>query len=89
MPKSLRPPTPALVNRKMELDANKEAAKSVSAKIEGLEGLAKSKSNWINLFIDLENKLMEQKDVWLDNLRVVRTGEAPHKSTISNFRAGF
>ena len=37
--------------------------------------MAKSKSNWINLFIDLENKLMEQKDVWLDNLRVVRTGE--------------
>ena len=73
--KEFKAATPALVNRKMELDANKEAAKSVSAKIEGLEGLAKSKSNWINLFIDLENKLMEQKDVWLDNLRVVRTGE--------------
>ena len=27
----------------------------------------------IILFIDLEKRLMEQKDVWLDNLRVVRT----------------
>lgn len=37
--------------------------------------MAKSKSNWINLFIDIEQKLMEQKDVWLDKLHVVRSAD--------------
>ena len=32
-------------------------------------------SNWINLFIDIEKRLMEQKDVWLDNMRVHRTSK--------------
>ncbi len=65
--------TPDIQARIDKLQANEEKVKKVSAKIAGLEGLAKSKSNWINLFIDIEQKLMEQKDVWLDNLRVVRS----------------
>lgn len=67
--------TPALQERIEKLQENEEKAKAISAKIAGLEGLAKSKSNWINLFIDLEQRLMEQKDVWLDNLRVVRSSD--------------
>ena len=67
--------TPALQERIEKLQENEEKAKAVSAKIAGLEGLAKSKSNWINLFIDVEQRLMEQKDVWLDNLRVVRSSD--------------
>jgi len=67
--------TPALQARFEQLQENEKIAKSYTEKIAGLEGLAKSKSNWINLFIDIEARLMEQKDVWLDNLRVVRSGE--------------
>lgn len=59
-------------DRAAEFKKNGETANSLEAKINGLEGLAKSKSNWINLFIDIEKRLMEQKDVWLDNLRVHR-----------------
>ncbi len=62
-----------LVQRYETLKANEAKVKSLTTKISGLEGLAESKSNWINLFIDLEKRLMEQKDVWLDNLRVVRS----------------
>ena len=64
---------PEIEDRVAEFDSLGKEAKSIEAKINGLEGLAKSKSNWINLFIDLEKRLMDQKDVWLDNLRVVRT----------------
>lgn len=62
-------------DRAAEFKTNSEKAKSLEAKINNLEGLAKSKSNWINLFIDIEKRLMEQKDVWLDNLRVIRTSK--------------
>lgn len=71
--------TPELEARYAKLQENEKIAKSYTEKIAGLEGLAKSKSNWINLFIDLEARLMEQKDVWLDNLRVVRTGEGKNQ----------
>lgn len=71
--------TPELQARYAKLQENEKIAKSYTDKIAGLEGLAKSKSNWINLFIDLEARLMEQKDVWLDNLRVVRTGEGKNQ----------
>lgn len=64
--------TPELIERAEELVSNEARVKSIKSKIEGLEGLANSKSNWINLFIDIEKRLMEQKDVWLDNLKVVR-----------------
>ena len=61
--------------RAAEFKKNGETASSLETKINGLEGLAKSKSNWINLFIDIEKRLMEQKDVWLDNMRVHRTSK--------------
>ncbi len=57
------------------MEANRDLAAKTIKKIEDLEGLAESKSNWINLFIDLEKRLMEHKDVWLDDLRVVREGD--------------
>lgn len=59
-------------DRAEEFKQNGKIADSLEAKINGLEGLARSKSNWINLFIDIEKRLMEQKDVWLDNLKVHR-----------------
>ena len=67
--------TPALVQRAELLKEEDAQAKKLAAKIAGLEGLAKSKSNWIELFIDLEKRLMEQKDVWLEKLHVVRSSE--------------
>ncbi len=68
--------TPTLQARIDKLEENEVKVKAISAKIQGLEGLAKSKSNWINLFIDIEKCLMEQKDVWLDNIKVARTVDA-------------
>lgn len=67
--------TPPIQKRIQELKDNEAEVKQISEKIGGLEGLAVSKSNWINLFIDLEKRLMEQRDVWLDNMKVVRTND--------------
>jgi len=67
--------TPELTNRLAEYKAEQKKAELLLSKIGGLEGLAHSKSNWIELFIDLEKRLMQQKDVWLEKLHVVRVND--------------
>lgn len=73
--KTFESKTPALLERAETLKLEAERAKLLVAKIDGLEGLARSKSNWIELFIDLEQRLMEQKDVWLEKLSVERVND--------------
>ena len=68
---------PPLQERIDTLAANKENADKLIGKIKDLEVLARSKANWINLFVDLEKRLVNLKDVWLDDLRVVRSGTGP------------
>lgn len=65
--------TPALENRAAEFDDKKQQAETLVNKIGDLEGLAKSKSNWIDLFADFEQRIFDAKDVWLDDLKVVRS----------------
>ena len=67
--------TPELAKRLDAYKAEQKKAELLLAKIGGLEGLAHSKSNWIELFIDLEKRLMQQKDVWLEKLHVVRVND--------------
>ncbi len=71
--------TPEFVQRTEQFKAEEAKAKALVAKINGLEGLARSKSNWIELFIDLEQRLMEQKDVWLEKLHVVRVNDGKNQ----------
>ncbi len=66
--------SPGLEERYSEIENNDEQAAKLIAKIKDLEVLARSKANWINLFVDLEDRLGKLKDVWLDDLKVVRTG---------------
>jgi len=66
--------TPEIKARIEAIDESKERVEALIAKIKDLEVLARSKANWINLFVDLEKRLVDLKDIWLDNLRVVRTG---------------
>ncbi len=69
-------------NAKKFADLTKEAD-LLKSQIDGLEGLASTKSAWIDLFIDIEKALMEEKDVWLDTLDVVRV-ESKNDSAQSN-----
>ncbi len=53
-------------------DANTKKLDEAIGQISGIRGLAASKSNWINFFTDLQKRLTEAQDVWLDSLRVER-----------------
>lgn len=44
--------------------------------IGAIQGLVESKSNWINFFTDLQERLVKVEDVWLEKLQVVRPAQA-------------
>ena len=51
---------------------NREQAELASEAIKHVEGLVNSKTNWIQFFAELQQSLHDAKDVWLDQLKVVR-----------------
>ena len=53
-------------------DANLEKIAEAGKQITGIQGVAESKSNWINFFTDVQNRLVKVEDVWLDKLQVLR-----------------
>ena len=60
---------------KATIAVNIEAAESVKASIEQVEGLVQSKSNWIQFFAEMQESLSNAEDVWLDGLKVLRAKE--------------
>ena len=71
--KELNKAVPTMNERIEQVAANKEKVDKLIAKIGDLEGLANTKSNWMNFFVDLEKRIVDAKDVWLEGLNVVRT----------------
>jgi type IV pilus assembly protein PilM len=51
---------------------NREQAESAVQSIQRVEGLVNSKANWIQFFAELQQSLYDARDVWLDQLKVVR-----------------
>jgi type IV pilus assembly protein PilM len=51
---------------------NDKTLKETLESIKGIRELAATKSNWINFFTDLQARLHEVEDVWLDELKVER-----------------
>lgn len=58
--------------RENAIRENSEKAKSASLKIERVEGLVNSKTNWIQFFAELQASLAQAEDAWLDTLKVKR-----------------
>jgi len=58
------------------LEQIERAKKQVAA----LHGLAETKSNWIIFFTDLQSRLVNVEDVWLDRLAVVREPLNPREA---------
>jgi len=58
---------------------NLEKIETLKKEIEAIQGLVESKSNWINFFTDLQERLVKVEDVWLEKLQVLRpaAGELP------------
>ena len=54
------------------ISENAAKAKILSQSISQVEGLVDSKTNWIQFFADLQESIYSAKDVWIDDLTVVR-----------------
>jgi type IV pilus assembly protein PilM len=52
--------------------ANLEKIETIKKEIGAIQGLVESKSNWINFFTDLQERLIKVEDVWLEKLQVLR-----------------
>ena len=62
-------PVRAIEHRNAE---NLRQIENASKRITALRGAYETKSNWINFFADLQERLVKIEDVWLDRLQVVR-----------------
>lgn len=51
---------------------NLEKIETLKKEITAIQGLVESKSNWINFFTDLQERLVKVEDVWLEKLQVLR-----------------
>lgn len=47
-------------------------ARTIAHRLERIEGLARSRGNWIAFLVDLQDRLVEVEEVWLDELEVLR-----------------
>ena len=54
------------------ISENEAKARILSQSISQVEGLVDTKTNWIQFFADLQKSIFNAKDVWIDNLTVVR-----------------
>ena len=54
------------------IDENEASARILSKSIAQVEGLVDTKTNWIQFFADLQESIYSAKDVWIDDLTVVR-----------------
>ena len=54
------------------IEENEAKARILSQSISQVEGLVDTKTNWIQFFADLQESIYNAKDVWIDDLTVVR-----------------
>ena len=54
------------------ISENKANAEMLSRSISQVEGLVDTKTNWIQFFADLQESIYSAKDVWIDDLTVLR-----------------
>jgi type IV pilus assembly protein PilM len=65
-----------LQDRQYQILDNAETAETLSQNIQRVEGLVNSKSNWIKFLAELQSSLYGVKDIWLEELNVLREGAA-------------
>ena len=51
---------------------NQAKAQILSQSISQVEGLVETKTNWIQFFADIQESIYDAKDVWIDDLTVIR-----------------
>lgn len=61
-----------LQNLKAANAANLQKIEETRREVAAIQSLVDSKSNWINFFTDLQDRLVKVEDVWLQKLQVLR-----------------
>ncbi len=56
--------------------ANLAKIEATKQEVAAIQSLVESKSNWINFFTDLQDRLVKVEDVWLEKLQVLRPSES-------------
>jgi type IV pilus assembly protein PilM len=51
---------------------NLQKIETIKKEVAAIQGLVETKSNWINFFTDLQERLVKVEDVWLEKLQVLR-----------------
>ncbi|MEM1223176.1 MAG: pilus assembly protein PilM [Verrucomicrobiota bacterium] len=69
---AIRSATAPLQDRQATIQENTDKALALRESIARVEGLVNSKVNWIHYFADLQDSLYQTKDVWIDDLEIVR-----------------
>jgi type IV pilus assembly protein PilM len=65
--------------------ANLAQMEAAQKQIAAIHGIAESKSNWINFLTDLQDRLVNVEDVWLDSLQIRRdAGESASGEAVSS-----
>lgn len=54
------------------ISENQAKAQILSQSISQVEGLVETKTNWIQFFADIQESIYDAKDVWIDDLTVLR-----------------
>lgn len=68
-----------------QIRSNLAAIQKVRDQMNAIKGLVETKSNWINFLTDLQSRLVEVEDVWLERLQVTRaSGQGNRRSISSN-----
>ncbi|MEO0794508.1 MAG: pilus assembly protein PilM [Verrucomicrobiota bacterium] len=70
--KQLQQRAPGLNTKHSEIMSLTDEAKKIKTDIANLEDLVNSRSNWINFFADLQQRLQSVQDVWLEDLKLDR-----------------
>ena len=63
-------------NNESTISVNEAKSIVLSQSISQVEGLVDTKTNWIQFFADLQESIYSAKDVWIDDLTVVRQTSA-------------
>lgn len=77
--------TTPLRNKQQQIEQNREQIQKAREQVEAIRSLVESKANWINFLTDLQDRLSQVGDVWLDKLSVQRAELTPAPAAASAF----
>lgn len=77
-----------LQEKQNRIRSNEDKIREVRERVQQIEGLVKSRNNWIQFFAELQDSLAQAEDAWLDSLEVLRKDSETGTPTCEVFVGG-